>query len=131
MSYENFGGDEWEGVITGVEVKPLREHIEDSARLAKWGKYDEEARKKAEERGGTYVSAADADHVILYVKPDAGSDYVKDFIVGRNPTSRSAFQRSNVKNIVLANKLPLNTGEWVGLKVRLRSNSEGFPELVK
>ena len=127
MSYENFGGDEWEGVITGVEVKPLREHIEDSARLAKWSKYDEEATKKNPE----YVKAADADHMILYVKPDAGSDYVKDFIVGRNPVTRSAYQRSNVKLLILANKLPLHSEEWVGLKVRLRSNSEGFPELVK
>ena len=86
---------------------------------------------KAAEWGTTFVKAADADHVFLYVKPSEGSDFVKDFVVGRNPTTRRGYQRSNVKDVVVANKLPLNTGEWPGCKVRLRDNSDGFPELVK
>ena len=127
MSYENFAGDEYEGVITRVEVKPLREHITDEARLAKWGKYDAEALEKNPD----YVEAADADHLILWVKPSESSDFEKDFIVGRNPTGRAGYARSNVKALILANKLPLHSDGWPGLKVRLRDNSDGFPELVK
>ena len=127
MSYENFAGDEYEGVVTKVEVMPLREHITDELRLAKWGKYDEEALSKNPD----YIVAADAEHLILYVKPSPSSDFVKDFVVGRNPVSRTGYQRSNVKALILANKLPLHSKDWVGLAVRLRDNADGFPELVK
>ena len=128
MSYENFAGDEYEGVIEKVKFMPLKEHITNADRLKKWGKYDEEALKKNPD----YILAADAEHMILHVKPSEDSDFVKDFVVGRNPMTRSAYQRSNVRLLILANKdLPLHSNKWPGLKVRLRDNSDGFPELVK
>lgn len=104
-------------MILSVEIMPLKDFIEEEDRLRKWEKYDEEGDTPTRE----------IDHVIVNI--DLGT-YEKEFIMGRNPTNRQGYQRSNVKKFIDKNGLPPTTDGWVGKSVQMKDNADGFPEVA-
>jgi len=56
-------------------------------------------------------------------------NFERNFILGRNPTNRQGYQKSNVKKFIDKNGLPPTVDGWPGKAVLLRDNAGGFPEV--
>ena len=116
MSYEDYASATFDGVITRVQFITLSEYI-DEAYHGSFTRFD----KAGETR------KLDKEHMILHYEVD-GSE--KEFIVGVNPSSRGSYAMSNVKKLIDANGLPLDTGKWAGLKVQCKLDQKGYPTVA-
>ena len=102
VKLDGFDNPEFIGVISRVEIKPLRDHIKEE--------YHES------------FSNLERDHVVLHYTVD---DQEKDWFAML--PSLQGYSNSNLKKLRTINpELPDDTDEWVGCDIRLKLDAKGY-----
>lgn len=113
-----YGQTEFEGTITAVYVKPLREHLKGKAHPIDDKTIDEKFKN------------ADRDHVIVIAECE-GKAIDAFFLI----SLITGYTKSNLKRFIERNSLPMielpkENKKWVGKKVKVVLNKDGYLRLA-
>lgn len=113
-----YGQTEFEGTITAVYVKPLREHLKGKAHPISDAVIDEKFKNP------------DRDNVVIFAECEGKA--VDAFFMIPN---FSGYGKSNLKRFIERNSLPMielpkENKKWVGKKVKVVLNKDGYLRLA-
>ena len=117
VNLERFSKTEYEGKIVRVNEGTLRELLEAKglaeASIQKWTRHDKEDQ----------VSKLDREHlqpVVVHEGTSVDGPYLMI------PATAGGYRKSNMRDFIEKNKLPFDTGKWVGMECALMLNDDGF-----